>query len=332
MSDYTTAAHMLQLVRRLEGTHSGSLPVNQLAEEFDVHRRTVLRWLAALEDHWTDDDGAPQVMTELRDGRTWAVLTGAHTAVTANIFQYAAAFAATRHLEAGGTTVLSDGAQDVLDRVEEGLPGPLREVVPRVLQSFHYLPFPPKDHSASEATLDSLVRALLKRRKVRLAYTNASNERTQRTIEPWSMVMYRDGLYVLGRVPGEDARRLFAVERMNEVRLTEDTFEVPEDFDPSSEFAPNLGLWRSGREPVRVVIAFAPSTEASVRGRRWPGFQGLTTDDDGRLRLELEVPLTPEITSWVLTWGSTAEVLHPPELRRIVANELRTAAERYTNA
>ena len=49
MPDYRTTTNMLMMVRRLEQTHAGALLVNQIADELGVHRRTVVRWLKALE-------------------------------------------------------------------------------------------------------------------------------------------------------------------------------------------------------------------------------------------------------------------------------------------
>jgi predicted DNA-binding transcriptional regulator YafY len=317
-------------VRRLEDTYAGALPVNQLADELGVHRRTVVRWVKALETAWLDDQGDPVVRREHRDGVAYAALTGARRVLTANIFQYAAVFAATQHLEAGGGSVLSEGASDVLDRVEEGLTAGLRGDLPRVLQSFHYVPFAPKDHRANEDTLDALIRALIRRYPLRVAYTNAANQTSTQCLEPWTLVMYRDGFYVLAKSPGDDRLRLYAVERMSEVEIDVDgSFEVPKDYDPRQEFRPNLGVWRSGTSAVRVRIAFDSTAEPALNARRWPGFHRLGPGEDGRLELELDVPLTPEITSWVLSWGPVAEVVEPPELRTRVAEQLSAAARRY---
>jgi hypothetical protein len=46
--------------------------------------------------------------------------------------------------------------------------------------------------------------------------------------------------------------------------------------------------------------------------------------------LELEIPVTPEVLTWVLTWGAEAEVLEPAGFREGVAAVLRGAAGRYT--
>ena len=87
----------------------------------------------------------------------------------------------------------------------------------------------------------------------------------------------------------------------------------------------------NGRTRAIVQIAFEPSAEAAITSRRWTGFSSLSRAEDGRLLLELKVPITPEIKSWVLGWGSVAEVLQPPMLRELIAQETLGAANRYTS-
>jgi len=330
MPDYRTTTQMLRMVRRLQQTYTGARPINQLADELGVDRRTVVRWVTVLESEWLDEAGAPIVRREHHGGKAYAVLTGARAPLSASIYQYAAAFAATRQLRAGGHTVLSEGADDVLERVEEGLSDGWKEAVPRVLQAFHYVPFAPKDHEASEDVLDQLVLALIHRHPVEVDYTNAAGAVSRQRLEPWSMVMYRDGFYLLANPPFRRKLLLYAVERMARASVDRrETFEVPRSFDPASAFGEHLGLWRTEAEAERVRVAFAPALQAHVRARRWPGLQALTVLDDGRVCLELRVPVTPEIKSWVLSWGAAAEVLEPEGLREMVVEELEAAARRY---
>ncbi len=330
MPDYRTTTQMLRMVRLLQETYSGARPVNQLADELGVDRRTVVRWLMVLEEEWVDEQGAPIVRREHRSGRAWAVLTGARAPLSASIYQYAAAFAATQQLRAAGDTVLAEGAGDILDRVEQGLSESWRDAVPRVLQSFHYVPFAPKDHSASEDVLDGLVHALIRRHPVEVDYTNAAGATSRQRIEPWSLVMYRDGFYLLAMPPWGRKLLLYAVERMGRVEVdVRATFEVPSSFDPASAFGERLGLWRSDAEAETVRVAFAPSVGPHLRSRRWPGLRSLAPMEDGRVCLEMQVPVTPEITSWVLSWGAAAEVLEPASLRAMVAEELAVGLRAY---
>ena len=199
------------------------------------------------------------------------------------------------------------------------------------MQAFHYVPFAAKDHRASEETLDVVIRALIRRHPMNLRYRNAAGKASSTTIMPWSLVMYRDGFYVLARIDGSETLRLYAVERMAEATLDKSTtFGVPADFDPAEAFGRNLGLWRTDAQTERVTIAFDADAESAVRARLWPGFQSLGHAPDGRVHLVLEVPITPEIKTWVLGWGAVAEVIEPTSLRDQVAAEIAVCAKRYT--
>jgi predicted DNA-binding transcriptional regulator YafY len=328
MPDYRATANMLALVRRLEATRHGRLPVNELAAELGVHRRTVLRWLDALAGELVGDDQQPLVRREHRDGVAWAVLGGTRAPLSASVFQYAAVVAATRHLASG--SLLAESAEDVVERVEAGLPDAVRALVPRVGRAFHYVPFAPKDHRSSEVVLDAVVQALVRGWPIEVSYTNAAGGAFRGTLHPYTLVMYRDGFYLLAKSPRGRSLRLYALERLTEVVPDRDgKVRIPDDYDPEDELGRHLGLWRTDAPPERVVIAFARGTDGPVRARRWRGFAGFDEGADGRLRLQLDVPITPEITSWILSWGAAAEVLAPESLRVAVAEELDRAWAAY---
>jgi hypothetical protein len=45
--------------------------------------------------------------------------------------------------------------------------------------------------------------------------------------------------------------------------------------------------------------------------------------------LEMIVPLSPELISWILSWHSGVEVLEPPELKEILIEYLNEAIKLY---
>jgi predicted DNA-binding transcriptional regulator YafY len=50
---------------------------------------------------------------------------------------------------------------------------------------------------------------------------------------------------------------------------------------------------------------------------------------DGSLTITMEVPINYEVVSWILGFGSAAEVLQPISLRRRILAELEASAQRY---
>jgi predicted DNA-binding transcriptional regulator YafY len=324
---YGDAIQVVLMLRMLERRTSGEMPVNLVAERLEVHRRTVIRYVKALCQVIMNDHGEPLVDLVRREGETWVVLNRNPAPVSSNVFQYAAIHAATSHLAAVGDPVLGDSARFVLGRLEDQMDVRFLE---RVKNGFYYVPFGPKNYDANEDVLDTITQAVLRCRPVDIEYqSSGSPEPKRRRIEPYTVVMYRDGLYVLAKTG--DRMSLFAIDRIRDADLDRNAqFEVPEGFNPAQHFGKRLGIWQTTQRPVDVQIAFAKTAARSAEERRWPGFRGWRDLDDGRRVLYLRIPITPEVVTWVRTWGSEAEVIAPDDLRQAVCDDLQRAAALYS--
>ncbi len=325
---------MVLLLRMLEGRSSKAMSRAEVAEALETSPRTVDRYVAALGQAVAADGGEPLVRKELRDGKAWVCLARETSSVAAGIYQYAAVWAATRVLKAGKGSVLGDTAEGLLERLggaDKALPSRLVE---RLATAFCYVPFGPKDYRANEEVLDALVQAALWQRPVEVRRETRHGTAVEERLEPLTIVMYRDGLYLLGRTAGDETRepRLYAVERIRAARVDQEaTFEVPADLDPPRRFGGRLGLWEPEGRPVAIEVAFTPEAADGARKRIWPGFRRWRKARDGREVLELRLPLTPEVKTWIVGWGDQAEALRPKALRDMVASELGRALSQYAS-
>lgn len=324
---------MVSMIRMLEQRATRTMARADIAERLETSTRTIDRYVKALAGTISTEEGEPLLQKELRDGKVWIVLARESSTVAAGIYQYASVWAATRFLKAGKGSVLSDTADGLLARLGGAAKLRPRRLVDRLSNAFCYIPFGPKDYRANEEALDALVQATLWQRPVRVGRVTRRGDRVEEQLEPLTIIMYRDGLYLLARKDGAEGKeeRLFAIERIVEATIVrEETIDVPQDFDPSRRFADRLGLWEPKGRPVAVEIAFTPAAAEIAAKRVWPGFKGWRTSRDGRRRiLELKIPLSPEVKTWVLGWGTQAEVLKPKKLRDMVADELRGTLAQY---
>ncbi len=119
-------------------------------------------------------------------------------------------------------------------------------------------------------------------------------------------------------------------ERVRQLELGDDRFEVPESFDFDSYIGSSFGV--IAEQAVRVRIRFEPSWVTYVEERNWHESQTFEKAPDGRIELRMDVGSTPDLRSWILSFGSGAEVLEPEELRVEVARELEEARVRYESA
>ena len=160
------------------------------------------------------------------------------------------------------------------------------------------------------------------------ANKEGARERGARTtVHPYALVLYRGGVYCLGRDTTTGRVEPFELSRMRESEPSESArFELPEDFKVDDYVHGPFGL---GRAKHPIVVEFSAQVADTIRAQRAHPQQRLATAPDGRVRLSLTVPSLEEALAWVLRFGAGARVIEPPELRDNVMRELKNAMKRY---
>jgi predicted DNA-binding transcriptional regulator YafY len=312
------------LIQRLARSRSGA-GLTELADELDCVRRTVYRDLDALMYA-----GFP-VVSERRDGKVYyrfldTFKLGDVPFSTDEILALAFGADLLRTLEG---TVFHDSIRSALGKIRAGLGPELTGYLTRLAEAFRVLPGPHKRYAELGDTVRTLNDSVLERRRLEMRYrTGSTGVENTRKLDPYRVWYRSGGLYVVGHDHRSGEIRTFAVDRILEIESTDERFEPPEDFDFDRYIGSSFGV--VAEPAARVRIRFAPSWAAYVREHSWHPSQELEPLADGGLELIMEVGGTAELRSWVLSFGSGAEVLEPPELREDVARELRHTATLYS--
>ena len=122
------------------------------------------------------------------------------------------------------------------------------------------------------------------------------------------------------QVPRHGKIITLAVERIIDLKITERKFDYPEGFDPAERFALAFGV--TTEDPMLVRIRFSRDQARYVKERRWAAEQTIVEEDGGSIILEMRTSGLWEVTRWVLSWGSDAEVLEPEKLRHSIKAEI----------
>ena len=110
-------------------------------------------------------------------------------------------------------------------------------------------------------TIRQVIDASRRHQVVELAYKDKV-----RRLEPWAVGAWRRHWYVVGRDVGAGARRTYRIERITDLRVLTDEFEVPPDFDRETALDMNPNRW--GTDPlVTVSLERGPGVRATPRGR-----------------------------------------------------------------
>ncbi|OYV83085.1 MAG: hypothetical protein B7Z73_16410 [Planctomycetia bacterium 21-64-5] len=121
------------------------------------------------------------------------------------------------------------------------------------------------------------------------------------------------------------------VDRIETVERTKFPFQRPAAFDLERHLAGSLGVYH-GQQAVRVRVRFAPSAARYIQEKRMHASQRVSRQRDGGAIAEWTLSSTVEARSFILSFGSSAEVLEPAELRAEIAAEVAALAEKYSAA
>jgi len=313
------------LLRRLESPRGATLGelVAAVPQECTRHPRTVRRDLEALEGA-----GFP-LLSERVDGEVrWKLMEGFRH-IPALGFSPTELMALTfsrgllKPLE--GTQI--HGALDsALAKAASALPPPGLGYVRQLQGLFAIGLGPHKSYREHRETVDRLTEAIGRARTVQMRYFSASrNVTTRREADPYRLWYTAGALYLVAYCHRRRDVRLFAVDRIRSLMLTDHPYQMPLNFDLEVYVRDALVVMR-GRAAT-VELLFDRATAAWVKDRVWHSSQMLVPLKGGRLRMTLKVAETRELVGWVLNFGGGVRVISPPSLRTAVRAEAQRILE-----
>ena len=230
------------------------------------------------------------------------------TALTGGPFHHSLASAFEKLYEA-----LPDSLWRFIDRLPDALGAKEQSAKPR--------------DGVSGKSIDTLMHAILGRRRVRMRYHSFSSQAVKEYIvDPYRLAYAQGGLYLQAFVSDYGEIRTFAVQRIEHAAALEETFSPVAD-SPAGVFPHSLGAF-SGT-PEEVTVEFSAAEAPYIREREWHPTQRLEDLAEGRLRLRLHVVIDWGLQSWILGFGSAAVVRHPTSLAARIATELTAARDAY---
>ena len=226
-------------------------------------------------------------------------------------------------------TVFYESLDELFSKVRSTLPPESLSYLRRIEQTFHIGFKPFKDYSRFKEIIKQINDAVLKLRVIEIRYYSmSSKQETTRKVDPYKVWFFNGTLYLIGWCHVHDEIRMFVLDRIKLLHVTKERFMPPDDFDLDAYMRDSFGVIRTDVE--KVVIKFDPSLERYLKENIWHPSQIFKKDKDGSVLMTMEVGGLREVMSWVLGFGSQAEVLEPAHLRQAVAVEHSATAEKYS--
>ncbi|MDY6918439.1 MAG: transcriptional regulator [Chloroflexota bacterium] len=294
------------------------MTVDELASDLGVSKRTVYRDLKALESTHlvpiTGDGGR-----RIAEGHFLPPIRFALPEVTTIFLAARLMLAYSRKRDPNIVTAFS--------KLNAVVPPALREEIRKTME---WLKSQPADEGYLH-TMATLAEAWATRRRVRICYHALdAEEATERDIDPYFIEPAAAGhsTYVIALCHRHDEIRMFKVERITDIRMTTETYEVPDDFDANEFLAPAMGILVT--EDVETVrLRFSREVARFARETIWHPSQTVERQNDGSAIVTLRVANTIELRAWVMGWGEKVAVLEPESLRHAVIESAQAMLDLY---
>ena len=149
----------------------------------------------------------------------------------------------------------------------------------------------------------------------------APSGESKRSIEPYYVVFKWTSWYVYGWCRKRKDYRLFKLNRMDQVRETEQSF--------SCRNAPVPDLTSELAFPRNIILKALFEPDMKWRLVEEFGTDCYEVQDDGRLLLVRDYSDMENLTMWMLTFGDKVEVLEPVEVREKLKNMAESMIRKY---
>jgi predicted DNA-binding transcriptional regulator YafY len=186
------------------------------------------------------------------------------------------------------------------------------------------------DYRNHRDIVDALTIGVEDSRATFITYHSASStEPVTYDIHPYAIAEHRGTLYVVGYSCYHNELRTWKVDRMLDAEATLVPFQRPKDFDASKHFAEAFAVV-VGTEPVTVRVRFTGTAARYAQEKQMHPSQQVVSASQGVAEITYQLSTTFEIKSWILSFGSSAEVIEPITLRKEILQELNAAVACYS--
>jgi len=224
-------------------------------------------------------------------------------------------------------TVLYDSLESLFDKLQASLPKAIfRQMVDRRGSFLSGIPAQ-KDYRTYRDFIKVIEEGIERRKTLQIRYRPLNQKPGERRLDPYAVHLHNGTLYLIGHCHMREDIRSFIVDRMQKIKLTEDSFTLPPGFSLAIYLRHSFGMFRE--DLVRVRARFHKSLTRYLLERRWHLSQKHKKLKDGSLELAFKVAGTKEIKTWILGFGPLAKVLEPASLVKEVREDLRKTLKTY---
>ena len=180
---------------------------------------------------------------------------------------------------------------------------------------------------AGEQFLPTIIEAIKLGRCLNMGYQKFGAEPSVRKVEPYTLKLSRRRWYMLVRT--ENQFKVFSLDRMFSLEMTEERFDKLKKFSPEDYFAEYFGVLTDGTPLAHIVIRAYGKMASYLRTLPLHDSQRELERMDEYTDYSLDMRPTADFIGELLSYDEGIEVLEPTDLRLKIREKLKRMLNRY---
>ena len=187
-----------------------------------------------------------------------------------------------------------------------------------------------EDIPSGHKHLTSIMEAMTEGYEVRISYQKyTSSQADTYTLRPYAVKEFAKRWYIVAYCREREALRVYGLDRIQSLEITDCRFEMEHGFDVDELFATSFGIYLP-EGPGQTITFRTSATEAKyLRDLPIHESQEEISSDGDSVTFSIFVCPNQNLIMEFCKYGSRIEVLSPEPVRNAVASELKKAADIY---
>ena len=172
--------------------------------------------------------------------------------------------------------------------------------------------------------------ALKQNRRIRFSYKSYTRSLPTDGIvlEPYFVKIFKQLWYVIGLNVKDNQIKTYALDRMSQLNLLQETFDMPHNIDPSEFFKDCFGIITNKNSAKRIILRVEPTQAKYFRALPLHHSQQEEVHDHYSV-FTYKMRITYDLKEELMSHGASIEVLEPKELKLLIRDELEKALKNY---
>ncbi|MBX7051850.1 MAG: WYL domain-containing protein [Flavobacteriales bacterium] len=178
--------------------------------------------------------------------------------------------------------------------------------------------------------LGPLLDHIRSRKSIRIQYRKFQDDKVKEyELHPYLLKEYHNRWYLVAMDADHAKIRTFGLERIAHLETGDRKFTPDKSFNADLFFKYSIGITERSDKPQDIVLSFDPVPGKFLLTQPIHPSQHIISEQKNNMVIGLKVLVTPELISFILSYGAQVKVLKPSSLRQEIKKQLGEAISFY---